>query len=44
MFVKGLALEAMQTLTRWKASQLEPYVIRATEQTVLTQAFNLDKA
>ena len=44
MLVKGLALEAMQTLTGWEASQLEPYVIRAKEQTVLTQAFNLDKA
>jgi AcrR family transcriptional regulator len=44
MLVKGLALEAMQTLTGWEASQLEPYVRRAQEQTVLTQAFNLDKA
>ena len=44
MLAKGLALEAMQTLTGWEASQLEPYVRRAKEQTVLTQAFNLDKA
>jgi AcrR family transcriptional regulator len=44
MLVKGLALEAMQTLTGWEASQLEPYVKRAKEQTVLAQAFNLDKA
>jgi AcrR family transcriptional regulator len=44
MLVKGLALEAMQTLTGWEASQLEPYLQRAKEQTVLAQAFNLDKA
>jgi AcrR family transcriptional regulator len=44
MLVKGLAIEAMQTLTGWGVSQLEPYVRRAKEQTVLAQAFNLDKA
>jgi AcrR family transcriptional regulator len=44
MLVKGLTLEAMQTLTGWEASQLAPYVRRAKEQTVLAQAFNLDKA
>ncbi len=44
MLGKGLALEAMQTLTGWEASQLAPYVRRAKEQTVLAQAFNLDKA
>ncbi|MCY7367830.1 MAG: TetR/AcrR family transcriptional regulator [Chamaesiphon sp.] len=43
LLVRGLTLEAMQTLTGWSASQLEPYVLRAKEQTVLTQAFNLDK-
>ncbi len=44
MLVKGLTIEAMQTLTGWESSQLEPYVRRAKEQTVLAQAFNLDKA
>ncbi len=43
MLTRGLTLEAMQTLTGWEASQLEPYVKRAKEQTVLAQAFNLDK-
>jgi hypothetical protein len=31
-------------LTGWESSQLAPYVKRAKEQTVLAQAFNLDKA
>lgn len=44
MLGKGLELEAMQTLTGWEASQLEPYVRRMKEQTVLAQAFDLDKA
>ena len=44
MLGKGLALEAMQTLTGWEASHLEPYVRRVQEQTVLEQAFSLDKA
>jgi AcrR family transcriptional regulator len=44
MLGKGLELGAMQTLTGWEASQLEPYVRRAQEQTVLEQAFSLDKA
>jgi AcrR family transcriptional regulator len=44
MLGKGLTLEAMQTLTGWEASQLESYVRRAKEQTVLEQAFSLDKA
>jgi AcrR family transcriptional regulator len=44
MLVKGFTIEAMQTLTGWESSQLEPYVRRAKEQTVLVQAFNLDKA
>jgi site-specific recombinase XerD len=44
MLTKGLTLEAMQTLTGAQAHQLEPYVQRAQEQTVLAQAFNLDKA
>ena len=44
MLSKGLTLEAMQTLTGWEASQLEPYVRRVREQTVLEQAFSLDKA
>jgi AcrR family transcriptional regulator len=43
LLVRGLPIEAMQTLTGWSASQLEPYVRRAKEQTVLNQAFNLDK-
>jgi AcrR family transcriptional regulator len=44
MLTRGLTMEAMQTLTGWEASQLEPYVRRAQEQTILAQAFNLDKA
>ena len=44
MLVKGLTIEAMQTLTGWEENQLESYVRRAKEQTVLAQAFNLDKA
>jgi AcrR family transcriptional regulator len=43
LLVRGLSIEAMQTLTGWSAIQLEPYVRRAKEQTVLNQAFNLDK-
>ncbi len=44
LLVRGLTIEAMQTLTGWSASQLAPYVLRAKEQTVLAQAFDLDKA
>jgi AcrR family transcriptional regulator len=44
MLTRGLTIEAMQTLTGWEANQLEPYVRRAQEQTILSQAFNLDKA
>jgi AcrR family transcriptional regulator len=42
MLTKGLSIEAMQVLTGWEASQLEPYARRAKELTVLAQAFNLD--
>lgn len=44
MLMRGLSIKAMQLLTGWAASQLEPYVHRANEQTILAQAFNLDKA
>jgi AcrR family transcriptional regulator len=44
MLMRGLTLEAMQMLLGWEASQLEPYLRRAHEQTVLLQAFNLDSA
>jgi AcrR family transcriptional regulator len=44
MLTRGLTLEAMQILTGWEAHQLEPYLRRAQEQTVLAQAFNLDSA
>jgi AcrR family transcriptional regulator len=44
MLMRGLSIEAMQVLTGWEASQLEPYVRRANELTVLAQAFNLDTA
>ena len=43
MIMRGLSIEAMQVLTGWEASQLEPYAIRARELTVLTQAFNVDR-
>jgi AcrR family transcriptional regulator len=43
MLMRGLTLDAMQMLSGLSASQLEPYVQRAKEQTVLLQAFNLDK-
>ncbi len=43
MLMRGLTIEAMKTLTGWAASQIEPHVLRAQEQTVLNQAFNLDK-
>jgi AcrR family transcriptional regulator len=43
MLMRGLTMEAMQMLSGLSASQLEPYVQRAKEQTVLLQAFNLDK-
>jgi AcrR family transcriptional regulator len=42
MIIRGLSIEAMQVLTGWETSQLEPYVDRAKELTVLAQAFNLD--
>ena len=44
MLMRGLNTEAMQVLTGWEASQLEPYVQRAKEQTALLAAFNLDTA
>ncbi len=43
MLMRGLTIEAMQTLTGWAANHIEPHVLRAKEQTVLNQAFNLDK-
>jgi AcrR family transcriptional regulator len=43
MLMRGLNLEAMQMLTGWEFSQLEPYLQRAKEQTALAQAFNLDR-
>jgi AcrR family transcriptional regulator len=43
MLMRGLTLEAMQVLTGWETSQLEPYVRRAKELTVLAQAFNVDR-
>jgi AcrR family transcriptional regulator len=43
MIMRGLSIEAMQVLTGWDASQLEPYAIRARELTVLAQAFNVDR-
>jgi AcrR family transcriptional regulator len=43
MLMRGLTLDAMQMLSGLSASQLEPYIQRAKEQTVLLQAFNLDK-
>jgi AcrR family transcriptional regulator len=42
MLARGLTVEAMQLLTGWNSSQLEPYVRRAQEQAVLAQVFNLD--
>ncbi|WP_309732169.1 TetR family transcriptional regulator [Chamaesiphon sp. OTE_75_metabat_556] len=44
MIVRGLSIEAMQVLTGWEISQLEPYVLRAKELTVLAQAFTVDTA
>ena len=44
MIMRGLSIEAMQVLTGWAANQLEPYVRRAQELTVLAQAFNVDMA
>jgi AcrR family transcriptional regulator len=44
LLVRGLSIDAMQTLTGWSASQLEPYVRRANEQTVLNQVLKLDQA
>ncbi len=43
MLMRGLTPEAMQLLTGWEFDRLEPYIRRAQEQTVLLQAFNLDK-
>jgi AcrR family transcriptional regulator len=42
MLRRGLSIEAMQVITGWEASQLEPYVQRAKELTVLAQAFDVD--
>lgn len=44
MLVRGLNIEAMQLLTGWESSQLEPYLQRAKEQTAIAQALNLDTA
>jgi AcrR family transcriptional regulator len=44
LLVRGLSIDAMQTLTGWSASQLEPYVRRSNEQTVLNQVLKLDQA
>jgi AcrR family transcriptional regulator len=43
MIMRGLSIEAMQVLTGWETSQLEPYVLRARELTVLAQAFTVDR-
>ena len=43
MIMRGLSIEAMQVLTGWETSQLEPYVYRARELTVLAQAFTVDR-
>ncbi|WP_310488277.1 TetR family transcriptional regulator [Chamaesiphon sp. VAR_69_metabat_338] len=44
MIMRGLSIDAMQVLTGWETSQLEPYVHRAKELTVLAQAFNVDRS
>ncbi len=44
MLMRGSNIEAMQIMTGWDSSQLEPYIQRAKEQTALLQAFNLDTA
>jgi AcrR family transcriptional regulator len=44
MLMRGINIEAMQILTGWESSQLEPYVRRAQEQAALLAAFNLDTA
>ncbi len=44
MLMRGLNIEAMEVLTGWEASQLEPYLRRAKEQTALLAAFKLDTA
>ncbi len=44
MIMRGLSIESMQVLTGWAASQLEPYIHRAQELTVLAQAFNVDRS
>jgi AcrR family transcriptional regulator len=44
MLMRGSNIEAMQIMTGWDFSQLEPYIRRAKEQTALLQAFNLDTA
>jgi AcrR family transcriptional regulator len=43
MIMRGLSIEAMQVLTGWETSLLEPYVLRARELTVLAQAFTVDR-
>jgi AcrR family transcriptional regulator len=43
MIMRGLSIEAMQVLTGWETSRLEPYVLRAKELTVLAQAFTVDR-
>ncbi len=44
MLMRGLTLEAIQMLSGYSPAELEPYVRRAKEQTILLQAFNLDRA
>ena len=43
MIMRGLSIEAMQVLTGWETTQLEPYARRAQELTILAQAFNVDR-
>ena len=43
MLMRGLTLEAMQVLTGWETTRLEPYARRAQELTVLAQAFDVDR-
>jgi AcrR family transcriptional regulator len=43
MLMRGLTVEAIQILSGYSLDELEPYVRRAKEQTILLQAFNLDR-
>jgi AcrR family transcriptional regulator len=42
MLMRGVDSEAMQILTGWNFTQLEPYLRRAKEQAALLQVFDLD--